>query len=902
MLDATERHVELQTLLKTPVLGKEQAMVVSGGPGAGKSRILSAAHSFSSHKTYLISANPNESTWPLSGFSAIAELVHVALGQSEDTIENMSPEGGQPALEPYLVAAEFVKQLRREKREPCTIFVDDFELLDQPSRVCLSVAARRLAGTGLWLVFGVDDTASESVTGALNGLPQLKLQPLSFHKALNIVRAAAHDGADPAVLRLVVASGSGNPGSLLNAVKSLTVGQIEGQEPLVLPLAAEAEVNAGFARFLSELAPEQRNLLDIFSASCLVSWPSIKAMQTNSADAVGELMSARIVNMGEPQSGMLGIADSRLRSYIYRQLEPDQRRNIHQQLSRAPQAKITGFNIWHRSYQAETEFPAQALFEFAVELVKGGCLEFATEVLERTLILAGATSEMSEGLLKVSGAFLLRGELSAAGRYLRFSGTESPLPEQAVAQATLEIHIRYLSAQRLDSDKLAQLVAATGETASENAVIGLSVAASYHCERAELREAGSLLSQARGLLASVSQQAKAVYHRACILLQAADGVSNAALTEYQKFVTGTLARSSTADLVILGRSLALGEHHQKARKLFALLLERNGKLEPLWRQAALICAAENEISAGAYSQAMAHLTILNQEFVQTEAFPVQRAILNSWHHQQVGGTRSPAMGQLPSGVVFDDSVPNFTARRYAMSGEQALMEGEFPKAVWRLRRAMTLVKSANIAPLFRGAENLVEALVLTGEMGEARIVAEELENSLKKTPSPREKMVLARVKALVAPPEKESRAFQTAVRAGTLADNHFEKARTLLAYGRILANAGAVNEARKNLGLAMFLFQEVGATSWARCAHEQLERIENSAALPSPWNSLLDRLTPDEREVSIRAVAGMKNKEIAAELYISVRTVEVRLTKVYRKIGARSRAHLATLLITPVAS
>ena len=55
-------------------------------------------------------------------------------------------------------------------------------------------------------------------------------------------------------------------------------------------------------------------------------------------------------------------------------------------------------------------------------------------------------------------------------------------------------------------------------------------------------------------------------------------------------------------------------------------------------------------------------------------------------------------------------------------------------------------------------------------------------------------------------------------------------------------------------------------------------------------------LTPGEREIALLVAEGLRNKEIAARLYMSVRTVELRLTTIYRKLGARSRSHLAAML------
>jgi DNA-binding CsgD family transcriptional regulator len=117
----------------------------------------------------------------------------------------------------------------------------------------------------------------------------------------------------------------------------------------------------------------------------------------------------------------------------------------------------------------------------------------------------------------------------------------------------------------------------------------------------------------------------------------------------------------------------------------------------------------------------------------------------------------------------------------------------------------------------------------------------------------------------------------------------FERARTLLALGSVLRRARRRREARRALQEARASFAGLGAALWAEKASAELARIGGRTASPGG-------LTPGERRVAELVGHGRSNKEVATELVVTVRTVESNLTRVYRKLGVRSRAELVRLL------
>ena len=114
----------------------------------------------------------------------------------------------------------------------------------------------------------------------------------------------------------------------------------------------------------------------------------------------------------------------------------------------------------------------------------------------------------------------------------------------------------------------------------------------------------------------------------------------------------------------------------------------------------------------------------------------------------------------------------------------------------------------------------------------------------------------------------------------------FERARTLLVQGSIQRRANRRRAARTTLEEALSEFERLGAALWAERARAELARIGGRT-------SSADELTPSERRVAELVVEGRTNREVAAALFLTERTVETHLTHVYAKLGVRSRTELA---------
>jgi DNA-binding CsgD family transcriptional regulator len=214
------------------------------------------------------------------------------------------------------------------------------------------------------------------------------------------------------------------------------------------------------------------------------------------------------------------------------------------------------------------------------------------------------------------------------------------------------------------------------------------------------------------------------------------------------------------------------------------------------------------------------------------------------------------------------------------------------EALWeRSKRAGILDPGEN-----RYLGDLGEALVLVGDLAAADRIAEELGTLGTRLERQSAIGTAFRIRGLAAAARDDHEEalvrFESAVAAHDRAGLPFELGRTLLALGSAQRRAKQRRAARETLEQARTCFEGLGSELWAGTARAELARIGGRP--PSEGE-----LTPTERRIAGHVAEGKTNKEVAAILVVSERTVEGALTQVYRKLDVRSRTELARKLTTP---
>jgi DNA-binding CsgD family transcriptional regulator len=192
--------------------------------------------------------------------------------------------------------------------------------------------------------------------------------------------------------------------------------------------------------------------------------------------------------------------------------------------------------------------------------------------------------------------------------------------------------------------------------------------------------------------------------------------------------------------------------------------------------------------------------------------------------------------------------------------------------------------------LFPVLPEAIEALVGAGLLDRAREFVEQLEGEGRRLDRPRALAAAARGRALLAETAgRPAEALEWVERSLAEADrlgSAFERARTLLVEGRIHRRERKKGKAKAALEQARRRFEELEAVLWVERTDEELGRVGLRPRAPAG-------LTPTERKVAELVAAGRTNREVAAELFLSVKTVEAYLTRIYREQGVRSRTELA---------
>jgi DNA-binding CsgD family transcriptional regulator len=228
---------------------------------------------------------------------------------------------------------------------------------------------------------------------------------------------------------------------------------------------------------------------------------------------------------------------------------------------------------------------------------------------------------------------------------------------------------------------------------------------------------------------------------------------------------------------------------------------------------------------------------------------------------------------------------------HACRGLHALACGDAEAAAAALRAALAIKRACDIEdatthPVI--AADLVEALMRCGRADEAAAEAAALHAAAVRSGRDSALALAERAGALVR--EDGGAQFQRAWELHAETADRFAKGRTALAWGDALRRSGARVESRTMLEAARAEFERLGAAPWEEQATSALAR---SGKVLRKEAARRDELTPAELEVASLVAEGKMNKEIAAALWISEKTVEAHLSRIFRKLGIRNRAELA---------
>jgi DNA-binding CsgD family transcriptional regulator len=297
--------------------------------------------------------------------------------------------------------------------------------------------------------------------------------------------------------------------------------------------------------------------------------------------------------------------------------------------------------------------------------------------------------------------------------------------------------------------------------------------------------------------------------------------------------------------------------------------------------------------AAAAAEAVALATENRQDTISAHALAVLARIEATQGHAD--RARAHALQSLEASVARGLGLPA-SAALWALGRLEVVLGHPEDAMSHLLAIASPQQGFASPIPSLLSAPDLVEAAVRGGRGELAEPSLRRFEAWQRRTGSTWGAGVAHRMRALLADGEAEEH-FLAALRDAER-QPMLEVARTRLHYGELLRRARRKLDARDQLRAALTVFESVGAEPWAERARAELRA--SGEAVRAGGDRLdggaLDELTPQEREIALLVAEGATNREVAAQLFLSVRTVEYHLHKVYTRLGITSRVALTRAL------
>jgi DNA-binding CsgD family transcriptional regulator len=908
---------QLGNLLEYARAGKSGVLVLRGDPGIGKSALLKAA-SASAEGFAVLRAQGVESESELA-FAGLQELLAPVSDQlGELPVRQRAVLAGALALgppvpgDPLAVRAATMSLLAAvAEHQPLLVAVDDAHWLDPSSAQALTFAARRLHSDGIVMLFAM--RSAEPSTFDPAGLPVHELQGVSETSARELLEEQSDRTIAPRVMDRLIGMARGNPLALLQLPTALTEAQLAGNELLPEPLAIGLGIEQAFSRRLDQLPDNTRRALVLLAAGADDPVGPLAAALRQSGLDESAFEAAERVGVVTVADGAARFAHPILRSVAYQTVSGEQRRAAHAALAAASDA-VADRRAWHLASAAvgPDERAAEGLDDAAVRAAARGAPATAARAYERSArltsegearcrrYLAAANQAFASGQPEWAVSLVEEGLALTADPIMRADCQHLKAAlERETGSARRARTLLWLAAEEIesiDSGRAALLFADAsvtdmmrGDLATAAISIGKAqhaarrspsdspvrpfveqIAANCLADRGELARGDVDVPALRGKLASAEQVSPAT-------LNASGFMWAAWYTQHRE--PGSAERDDELD-----QAIALARE-QGAIGALPYLLGFSASLE--YRQARWVRAAVN---AGESAE-------LAREAGQPN--PLAWALVNSAQVEAAQGDevscRRHAHESRELARRFD--IGSLEVFLSAILGLLELGIGRLAEAVVSLADCRSRAQAAELEHpnVVQYEPDLVETLMAVGRREEAYVVSEHLSERAERVDSPWGLAVAARCRGLLADESDFPGEFDQALTLHERVVNTFERGRTQLCYGERLRRARRRTDAREQLADALATFESLGATPWAERALQEL-RATGVTARARHDPTLTDQLTPQELRVALMVADGATIREAAGQLFLSPKTIEAHLTRVYRKLDVHNRAQLARAL------
>jgi DNA-binding CsgD family transcriptional regulator/tetratricopeptide (TPR) repeat protein len=892
MLVGRDREcARVERLLERARAGAAGALVVVGEAGIGKTALLDFAAERAEGMT-VVRAVGVESEAQLE-FSGLFDVCRPLLGRIEELPERQRDAlaaalgiGPGASVDRFSLGAATLSLLAAAAEEaPVLVLLDDVQWLDAASVDALVFAARRLAAEPVAVLVA----AREDDDGGFDrgGLETLALAGIDGEAAAALLAARAGREVAPEVAERVRRATGGSPLALAEVAGLLTPRQLLGLEPMTDPMPVGAVIERAFAERAARLPEHARRAL-------LVAAVSSSAHVEPVVDALRRLgLDERSLELAE-DAALVGVEGGRVsfrhplvRSAVVLSAAASERRRAHRALADALAGRSQQERAWHLAAAAlgPDEQAAAALAEAGLKARARSGWAAAARALERS---ARLTPDAGRGRLR-----LVEAAESAwvAGRIeLTLALTDELLADGAAGAARAQV-VRLRSRIELHCGAvpraLDHLIEAAALFAREDPGLAVALLADA-VEAAELVGAPERALDAAGragALAPGDGEARFVAEFAlgqALRLSARPADARAHLEPALVLLAASEELHASMHAFSRGARAAgwldrLPEALALARRAIELAREQ-GAVGPLAHALAACAwlAARSGQWREAYAQASEGLELARETRCAWASTGCLEQL--AWLDAAQGNEQRCRMHAAEALDVATRAGFRSDRARVAL-GLLALGSGHAQDAA-RIYETIDPAALQRADP-GRGAD-LVEAHVRAGRGDQARSAYERTLAADRDAPAARCRGLLAADAAFEAP-------FREALELHAEHDP-FGLARTRLCLGERLRRAGRRVDARAELRAAHDGLERLGARPWAKRAAAELRATGERLGRRQAQHG--EQLTPQELQVALQAADGKTNKQIGAALFLSPKTVDFHLRRVYRKLDLNSRAEL----------
>ena len=886
--------------------GLSRALVLRGEPGVGKSALLE----------YLVRRASGSVIARAAGVESEMELAFAGLHQLcapfVDRLDRLPGpqrealgtalglrEGDAP--DRFLVGLSVLSLLSDAAEDrPLVCVVDDAQWLDGASAQALAFVARRLGAESVGLVFAVREPAGERHLG---GLPELVVGGLDDGDAQALLEAVVAGPLDERVRDRIVAETRGNPLALLELPHGRTPAELAGGFGLNGGPALAGRIEERFQERFAALPPATRLLLLVAAAEPvgdpLLVWKAAAALGIEGG-AADPATAAGLVELG----AQVRFRHPLVRSAAYRAAVPADRRRAHEALAGATDAEVDpDRRAWHRAQATAglDEDVAAELERSASRARARGGLAAGAAFHERAAELTPDPKRRAQRALAAAQGKHQAGAPDAA-LHLLATAEAGPLDELEQARAQL-LHAQITFATTRGRDAPPLLLAAAKRLDPLDAELAHATyleafAAAFVADR--LAVGGDAREVAAAVLAADWEPLR--LPRACGLMMTA-----LARLTCQGYAMGAPALKQALRAF---RDARLSEEEELRWLWLACHIARALGDDVAWDE---LTARQVEVARQA--GALLLLPVALDDRIHVDLFAGRIAVATSLAAEaaavvEATGSRMSLRGPIAlanwRGQEAEARTLIEARREEVMSRGEGLWlaHTDWGSAVrynglGRYDDALAAAERAAEDPRGLGTPtwvlaDLIEAAVRSGKLERAAGPLARLTEIAEANGTDWALGFLARSRALVAEGEAAEPLYREGIERLGRTRIRVALARTMLVYGEWLRRENRRVDAREQLRAAHEMLTNVGMEAFAERARREL--LATGETVRKRTVETLDDLTPQEAQIGRMAADGFTNPEIGAQLFLSPRTVEWHLRKVFGKLGISSRRQLRTAL------